>query len=64
MSREERRARWQRMMDGLLARSIHAWFTDFMRALKSPKAANVFPLISSKLPPLRAAGDGISSVAN
>jgi trehalose 6-phosphate synthase len=35
MSREERCSRWQNMMDVLLRHSIHAWFADFMQALKT-----------------------------
>lgn len=59
MPREQRRARWQAMMDTLLRRSIHAWFADFMQALKAPEqASNVFPLVPAKIPPLRVgAGD-------
>jgi hypothetical protein len=52
------------MRDGQLARSIHAWFADFMRALKTPKAANVVPLAPAKLSPLRATGDGVWPLAN
>ena len=54
MPLEERRARWQRMMDALLRRSIHAWFADFMRALKVPEHDNVVPLEPAKAMPLRA----------
>jgi trehalose 6-phosphate synthase len=58
MPLEERRARWQGMMDKLLRRSIHAWFADFMKTLKTPEAENVFPLVPAKVPPLRpAAGE-------
>ncbi len=57
MPREERRARWQRMMSKLRRRSIHAWFADFMRALKAPEPANVFPLAPARIPPLRAGRD-------
>jgi trehalose 6-phosphate synthase len=53
MPLEERRARWQGMMDKLLRRSIHAWFADFMKALKAPEAENVLPLVPAKVPPLR-----------
>ena len=49
MSREERRARWQTMMDTLLRRSIHAWFADFMRTLKAPEQENVFPLVPARI---------------
>ena len=55
MPRDERRARWQHMMDTLLRQSIHAWFADFMRALTTPAHENVFPLDPAKAPPLRAA---------
>jgi trehalose 6-phosphate synthase len=51
----ERRARWQHMMDALLRNSIHAWFAEFMRALKLPEHDNVIPLEPAKAPPLRAA---------
>ncbi|MFN3656595.1 MAG: trehalose-6-phosphate synthase [Pseudolabrys sp.] len=34
MPGSERRARWQHMMDGLLRRSIHVWFAEFMDELK------------------------------
>lgn len=51
---EERRARWQHMMDALLRHSIHIWFADFLRALKSPEADNVVVLEPVKAPPLRA----------
>ena len=50
MPLEERRARWQRMMQTLLRHSIHAWFTDFMRTLKAPEPENVFPLVPAKVP--------------
>ncbi|HEX5325237.1 MAG TPA: trehalose-6-phosphate synthase [Acetobacteraceae bacterium] len=56
MPLEERRARWQRMMDTLLRHSIHAWFADFMKALKTPEAENVFPLVPVRVPPRRIAG--------
>ena len=55
MPKEERRARWQHMMDALLRRSIHSWFSEFMRTLKSPAPDNVVPLEASKTPPLHAA---------
>ncbi len=51
---EERRARWQQMMDTLLRNSIHAWFTSFMQALKAPAPANVIPLEAALAPPIRA----------
>ena len=54
MPLDERRARWQHMMDALLRRSIHAWFADFMRALKAPEQGNVVPLEPAKPLPLRA----------
>jgi trehalose 6-phosphate synthase len=57
MPLEERRARWQRMMDTLLRHSIHAWFADFMKALKAPEAGNVFPLVPARIPPRRVAND-------
>jgi trehalose 6-phosphate synthase len=53
MPREERRARWQTMMDTLLRHSIHTWFADFMRALKVPEQENVFPLVPARISPLR-----------
>jgi trehalose 6-phosphate synthase len=56
MPLEERRARWQRMMQTLLRHSIHTWFTDFMRTLKAPEPENVFPLLPAKVP-LRAAAN-------
>ena len=52
---EERRARWQQMMDTLLRNSIHAWFTGFMQALKAPAHRNVVPLEPAKVPSLRPA---------
>lgn len=55
MPLEERRARWQQMMDTLLRSSIHAWFADFMQALKVPEHDNVIPLEPSNAMPLRAA---------
>jgi trehalose 6-phosphate synthase len=55
MSFEERRARWQLMMDALLRNSIHAWFAGFMQALKTPAHRNVVPLQPTKAPPLRPA---------
>jgi trehalose 6-phosphate synthase len=58
MPRDERRARWQRMMDTLLQHSIHAWFGDFMRMLKAPGRENVFPLLPARIPPLRVGVDG------
>ena len=58
MPREERRARWQGMMDTLLRHSIHAWFGEFMQALKAPEQANVFPLVPARLPPLRVGAGG------
>ena len=55
---EERRARWQQMMDALLRHSIHAWFTGFMQALKVPAPATSFRWSRRRrrpcmLPPLR-----------
>jgi trehalose 6-phosphate synthase len=58
MPREERRARWQGMMDTLLRHSIHAWFTEFMRALKAPEQENVFPLVPARIAPLRVGAGG------
>ena len=55
MPLDERRARWQHMMDALLRNSIHAWFAEFMQALKAPAYDNVIPLEPAKAPPLRAA---------
>jgi uncharacterized protein (DUF2235 family) len=43
MSREERCARWQNMMDVLLRHSIDAWFADFMRALKTSRPSLLAP---------------------
>ena len=43
MSREERCARWQNMMDVLLRHSIHAWFADFMQALKTSRPSPPAP---------------------
>ncbi len=54
MPLEERRARWQHMMDTLLRRSIHAWFADFMQALKVPEHDNVVSLEPAKAVPMRA----------
>jgi trehalose-6-phosphate synthase len=53
MSLDERRARWQNMMDVLLRHSIHAWFSDFMQALKMTRAGVFTPV--AKLPPRTAA---------
>ena len=55
MPLDERRARWQHMMDALLRHSIHAWFAEFMQALKAPAHDNVIPLEPAKALPLRAA---------
>ncbi len=55
MPLDERRARWQHMMDALLRQSIHAWFADFMQALQAPVHDNVVPLEPAKPLPLRAA---------
>ncbi len=55
MPLDERRARWQHMMDALLRQSIHTWFADFMQALKAPVHDNVVPLEPVKPLPLRAA---------
>jgi trehalose 6-phosphate synthase len=52
MPLEERRARWQRMMDKLLRHSIHAWFSDFMHALKMPERENVVTLETGTAPVL------------
>ena len=52
---EERRARWQQMMDTLLRNSIHAWFTRFMQTLKTPAPRNVVPLELARAPLLRPA---------
>lgn len=41
MSNAERRERWQHMMDGLLRRSIHVWFSEFMDELKSGRRGTV-----------------------
>jgi trehalose 6-phosphate synthase len=58
MPREERRARWQQMMDRLLRRSIHGWFSEFMAELKKPERANVVPLQPARIPALRTAANG------
>ncbi len=55
MPLDERRARWQHMMDALLRNSIHGWFAAFMQALNAPVHDNVIPLEPAKAPPLRAA---------
>lgn len=54
MPLEERRARWQHMMDALLRRSIHTWFASFMQALKAPTPDNVVRLEPTLVPPFRA----------
>jgi trehalose 6-phosphate synthase len=51
MPREERRARWQPMMDALMERSIHTWFADFMGELKAPER-NVVTLPPTRVPAL------------
>jgi trehalose 6-phosphate synthase len=51
MPRQERRARWQPMMDSLMQRSIHTWFADFMAQLKAPQH-NVVLLPPTKVPAL------------
>jgi len=53
MPRQERRARWQPMMDSLMQRSIHTWFADFMAQLKAPQH-NVVVLPPTKVPALAA----------
>ena len=53
MSRDERRARWQPMMDGLMQSSIHSWFADFMSELKAPER-NVVTLPATRVPALGA----------
>ena len=58
MPREERRARWQGMMDALLRHSIHAWFGEFMQMLKAPEPENVFPLLPARTSPLRVGASG------
>ena len=60
MSLDERRARWQNMMDGLLRHSIHAWFSDFMQALRTTRAGLFTPV--AKLP-VRTATEGRTAVA-
>ncbi|HZD90454.1 MAG TPA: trehalose-6-phosphate synthase [Pseudolabrys sp.] len=55
MPLDERRARWQQMMDTLLRRSIHSWFSEFLQALKLPENDNVIPLEPAKALPLRTA---------
>lgn len=39
----ERTARWQDMMDVLLRHSLHAWFSDFMGALKGARRTDLKP---------------------
>jgi trehalose 6-phosphate synthase len=51
MPRDERLARWRPMMDVLVARSIHTWFAEFMRALKQPEP-NIVTLPATRLPAL------------
>jgi len=51
MPREERLARWQPMMDGLMQSSIHSWFADFMSELKAPER-KVVMLPPTKVPAL------------
>jgi trehalose 6-phosphate synthase len=53
MPRDERRARWQPMMDALTQGSIHAWFSDFMRTLKTPER-NIVALPATRVPALGA----------
>ena len=57
MPREERRVRWQHMMDTLLQRSIHAWFSEFLEELKSPQRANVVPLLPPRISAVRQAAN-------
>jgi trehalose 6-phosphate synthase len=52
MPRNERRARWQQMVERLQRRTIHRWFADFLQELKSPRPALV-PLPPEKVTPLR-----------
>ena len=52
MPLEERRARWREMMEVLLRGSIHAWFSDFMQALKSTQRDVATP-VRVRLPTLR-----------
>jgi trehalose 6-phosphate synthase len=53
MPREERRLRWQRMMDTLLNHSIHGWFSQFLAELKSPQRDNVIPLVAPSVTAIR-----------
>jgi trehalose 6-phosphate synthase len=55
---EERRARWNDMMEVLLAGSVHAWFSDFIHALKATHSA-VVPL-KVKLPALPYSEQGLT----
>jgi trehalose 6-phosphate synthase len=55
MSLDERRARWQNLMDVLLRHSIHAWFSDFMQALKTTRTSLSTPVAT--LPPRTAVGE-------
>jgi trehalose 6-phosphate synthase len=55
MPRSERRARWEAMMETLLRHSIHAWFADFMQALKAPQQPNALSLVPPKTTALRPA---------
>jgi trehalose 6-phosphate synthase len=59
MPREERRARWRPMMDTLRRRSIHAWFAEFMRELKTPER-KVVPLAPSQVPALTPLADEVA----
>ncbi|MBI4365864.1 MAG: trehalose-6-phosphate synthase [Deltaproteobacteria bacterium] len=52
MPKDQRRARWQHMMDGLLHRSIHAWFSNFTHELKSAERKNIFTLAPTEIPML------------
>ena len=61
MPLEERRGRWQNMMDVLLRHSIHAWFSDFMQALKTMRPSLVPP--ASKFP-MRSAAEERTAAAH
>ena len=60
MPLEERRARWREMMEVLLRGSIHAWFSDFMQALKSTQRDVATP-VRVRLPTLRQSEPGLTA---
>jgi trehalose 6-phosphate synthase len=60
MPLEERRARWREMMEVLLRGSIHAWFSDFMQALKWTQRDVATP-VRVRLPTLRQSEPGLTA---